>query len=106
MKNKVFVSVLLFVSLFHTWYNFRTTHGHKYDTNLRVISLKSTEHKIATNRKLRVDKRKLKKEIKRRKKLHRGLLALYNKDFEEKYLQIIASNSLKIEKLKSIIQRN
>jgi len=52
------------------------------------------------------DKKILKKEIQKRKRYHKNLLSLYNKNFEEKYLNLITDNGVKINNLKDYYDYN
>lgn len=49
------------------------------------------------------NKKILKKEIQNRKKYHKTLLNMYNKNFDENYLKLITDNSLKIQELEKLV---
>lgn len=92
MKKRIFIIVFLFTTVVpnasvlaeHTQQNAKQS---QY-TELQV-------QKILP----KPSKKMLKKELKRKKRFHRSLVAKYNETFNEKYLELIQTNSEKISEL-------
>lgn len=56
--------------------------------------------------KVKMTKKDLKTEIKKRKKYHKDLLLKYNEFFDEKYLNLISENSLILSNLRNELENN
>lgn len=63
-----------------------------------------TTIRLADDNKEKISKKELKDEIKRRKKHHKALMAIYNENFEEHYLELIAQNSERLTNLRELLQ--
>ena len=73
----------------------------KENLNLKI------ERRIDKDKKTKdskITKRFLKKQIQKRRKIHKWLLQLYNDWFDHKYLEQLHSNSIKIEYLKKELE--
>lgn len=112
-KNIILLVFVLLTSVNYTngvnWYNtqqvwkvIETTKNSwvVWKKQTRTVSSKKNEE---TKKNLKVTKKDLKEEIKKRKKYHKSLLTIYNESFDQKYLDLIAFNSQRISDLKNIL---
>ena len=71
--------------------------------NNRKTNSYTTKKEKDNNKKLKVTKKDLKQEIKKRKKYHRSLLSTYNQSFKQEHLDMLAFNSKRISELKKLL---
>lgn len=106
MPKKIIVTVFIILSSFsniYTIYSFDKVAENKEFVNTKI------KIKEIKNRDIKKSKKELKKEIQKRKKFHKWLLAQYNQNFSQKKLDEITKNSIiisKLEKFKNNLNYN
>lgn len=70
-------------------------------SEIRIQNINNKEKKKESNVTIIDDKYQLKKEIRKRRVYHRNLLYMYNKDFDNKNLELITNNWLLISNLEN-----
>lgn len=106
MKKNLAIALLLLLSSFGYNVNADNILG---DTNKEYVITTRDAEWIVTIRlpdesKVKISKKDLKDEIKRRKKYHKSLLNIYNESFNHKYLELIAENSGKLSYLRELLK--
>lgn len=112
MKNKKLI-LFLFILFVPNTLKYNTIYAYnilKENTNIeeeqqleKDLENEDNEEQLSFSKK---DKKILKTEIRRRKRYHKGLLSLYNKDFDTQYLDLITSNWLIINDLNKYYEKN
>lgn len=96
MKKRIFVVIFVFFLVFQNE-NLDAKNTEKLE-EAKLLTENTTIKKTIS--KVKFTKQELKKEIKKRKKYHKVLLEKYNKDFDEKYFNLISENSLILTNLR------
>jgi len=118
MTRKVFLSIfILLIAL--NWANaslsrlsIRTPRYQEINNSIEEDNIKSKEtinddtKKISANVSILSDKKILKKEISKRKKYHKNLIYMYNKNFDNESLELITRNWLLLTNLDRYYKSN
>ncbi len=103
MKNKklLLLYFILLISSFNWTSSLNADYADSEDTKIeKSIEKVPQKSKVENNKKDKnYNKKILKKEIQNRKKYHKTLVSIYNKNFDSNYLELIKENALIIERL-------
>lgn len=106
MRKNLAIALLIMLSSFgihtnanNTWFSATREHVEIPRSTDWVTTIR-----LPDENKIKISKKDLKDEIKRRKKHHKALLSIYNESFDSEYLNLIQENSARLTRLRELLK--